>query len=764
MRLLFLILFFSTVTFGKGFYFDQVKFDGLNRFTPEFILSKLSSKSKMNGSIFFDYLVSLRLFDHIVVSIDKNILNIKVVEKPFIRSFKFHGEKSDLHLNSLLVDFKLRSGELYDSGLLRLFKFKLEEYYCSKGFYNLDINLKVYYNKKLNCVDIDLLVCKNNLLKINNIIINGNEVYNNRKLLSLFSSSKTNWMSWFTKSDIYLKGKLVSDLRRLKSLYVDNGYIDFQINFVKIFLSKDKKSISILIDLFEGEEHDFGRVLLDGRYSDYVKDKLTLIVSSYITQGKLFSLADLIKVRKNLIDFFYDNGYINTNVDFHVMGLENRSVDVIFSFNVSPRIMVRRIEFVGNSITSDHVLRNFVPQSEEAWISLDGVNFGKQEIIRHGLASNVDISFIKCADSKNTIDIIYKVKEHGASKFMAGCSYLEGDCFVFHISSDLPNFLGTGNDLSFSISRSKNSSDYSLNYLNSKFFGSAFDVSYSIYFKTESFNKDIVHFDHVSDSFGADISYHKNFGRYVKLSFGFGYDKTNLKLTEERSPFEVKRFISKEGIRYKEYYFISNYIFNSLDKPVLPTSGQIKHFNFRLSLPGSSLKYYHLNYDVNYYRKIYDSYILGIYYNICYGNKYFKTVSYPFFKNFFLKGVNNIRGFRDRSLGPRDSNNECMGGNFLFCMKLSLYFPVPILCDLDTVRTSLFFDLGQTYNTEHFSNRPKFRPRFLKYNSFFRLSLGFAVTWSTPFGMPIYFSAAYPLNADYMDRRKTISFSMGMPS
>jgi len=766
MRFLFFILYFfvSFVVLGKDFYFSKVKFNGLNTFSQEFILNKFESESKLNGSIFFEKLISLQIFDHVQVVVDKNILNVNVVEKPFIRSVKVYGEKDNIHLLSLLSDLKLKSGELYDSALLKLFKFKLEEYYFSKGFYNLNIDIKVKFKKKYNFVDIDLCVSHNKLLKVNDIIISGNNIYSSRKLLSLFSHSKSNWMSWFTKSDIYFKGKLVSDLRRLKSLYVDNGYIDFQVNFIKIYLSKDKKNVSIFIDIFEGDEHDFGRIILDGGYSDKIKDRLSSIISSHMLSGNLFSFSDLIKARKKLIDFFYDSGFINTSVDFHVLNVGGRAVDVIFSFNISTRIMVRRIEFIGNSITSDNVLRSFVPQFEESWISLDDVNFGKQEIIRHGLAGNVDIAFVKCFDKRDSIDLVYKIKEQGTSKFMAGCSYLQGDSFIFHISSDLSNFLGTGNDVSFNVSRSKNHSDYNISYLDSKCLGSNFDVSYNVYFKTESFNKDVLHFDHASDTFGASISYNSSIGRYKRLNIGFGYDKTNLKLTEERAPSEVRKFIYGEGIKYKEYYLTYNHIYNSLDKPMFPTDGFIRHFSVRLSLPGSSLKYYHLNYDVTYYNKFYNKYIFGIYYNICYGNKYFDTVSFPFFKNFFLKGVNNVRGFRDRSLGPRDSNNESIGGNFLFCMKLSFYFPLPVLCDFDTVRTSLFFDSGQTYNTSNFSNKPNMRGRFLKYNSFFRLSVGFAITWSTPFGMPIDFSVAYPLNADFMDRKKLISFSMGMPS
>ena len=63
---------------------------------------------------------------------------------------------------------------------------------------------------------------------------------------------------------------------------------------------------------------------------------------------------------------------------------------------------------------------------------------------------------------------------------------------------------------------------------------------------------------------------------------------------------------------------------------------------------------------------------------------------YPFFRNFHIKG---LRGFKERMIGPTDSNGDFIGGNMLFCSKFSVYLPQFLPEEFKDVKTSIFFDL-----------------------------------------------------------------------
>jgi len=778
--ILFLCFFFSFVVSSKNLYFTKINFNGLTNFSDDFVLNKIDSKTKISSRLFLKKLLDLEIFDHIKVQSVDDVLNIDVVEKPCIKSIKIYGAKQDYaHLSVLLSMYRLKSGELYDFTTLKFFRSKLEEYYISMGYYNLELDISVDFDSASNAVNINLNIQKHTLLKIKDVTIVGNDIYSEKKLLSLFAESKFGWMSWITKGNIYFQGKFLSDLKRVRSFYLDRGYLDFRINFVKVFLSEDKTHVSIVVSVCEGDEHEFGYISFEGRIMSSEHDAVQSIISFYLKSRNVFSVKRLLKTRNKLKDFFHSRGLMHTYVDFLVLNYGKRAVNVVFVFDVSKRVLVRKVKFIGNSVTSDNALRNFALQMEKSWVSFNDVNYCREELMRYGFARKVGINFRRCHSGKGEIDVIYRLKERKCSRFVAGCSYINGNRFIFHVSANLLNFLGTGKDVSLNVNRGNRNSDYVFNYLDTKFLGNNFDVSYSIYYKTQVFKKGIRFFDYSLDTYGASVSYNSKLNRHKRLNIGFGFDRTCIKLNERKAPKDIKRFIGRQGRKYKEYFLTSSYIYNSLDKIIFPTKGFLNHLNIRVALPGSNLNYYLLNYDATLYFKLYKKLLFGLYSNICYGNKYGDTVYFPFFKNFNLRGMNNVRGYRDRALGPRDSNNDTGGGNFLFCVKMSVYIPIADFLNINNVRTSLFFDMGQAYNTQKrhykksslkkisnkklFSNKPILRHKRKKeYSSFIRYSVGAALTWHTPFGVPIDVSVAYPLNAASFDRQKRVAFSLGM--
>ncbi len=174
-------------------------------------------------------------------------------------------------------------------------------------------------------------------------------------------------------------------------------------------------------------------------------------------------------------------------------------------------------------------------------------------------------------------------------------------------------------------------------------------------------------------------------------------------------------------------------------------------------MPNSSLKYYTIDNDTRYYVPITDKYTFRLMGTLGFGSKYGKTIRYPFFKHYYVGGMRSIRGFEERTLGPKDSQGRDFGGNFLVNGSAAIIFPPPFLEDAQSVRTSLFFDAGQVYDTEH-----KVRKNGSSRNpSGFRYSVGFSLVWQTPMNIPIEIALAKPLNAKPGEDTEMFAFSLG---
>ena len=107
------------------------------------------------------------------------------------------------------------------------------------------------------------------------------------------------------------------------------------------------------------------------------------------------------------------------------------------------------------------------------------------------------------------------------------------------------------------------------------------------------------------------------------------------------------------------------------------------------------------------------------------------TNGLPFFDNYFGGGNGSVRGYRNNSLGPRDSNGYPIGGATKLIGNAEVFFPVPFLSETKSVRMGTFFDAGQISDGISVSN--------LKY------SAGVSGEWLSPFGA-LSVSAAYPMN------------------
>jgi outer membrane protein insertion porin family len=133
-----------------------------------------------------------------------------------------------------------------------------------------------------------------------------------------------------------------------------------------------------------------------------------------------------------------------------------------------------------------------------------------------------------------------------------------------------------------------------------------------------------------------------------------------------------------------------------------------------------------------------------------YGDAYGGTSRLPFFENFFGGGPGSIRGFEARSIGPRDSEGDPIGGNAMYAGNVELLFPPPFSKRSETVRLAAFVDFGSVVDTAS----DLFETNELRY------STGVGFSWLSPLGA-LTFSYAVPFRADGQDEEEQFQFSLG---
>jgi outer membrane protein insertion porin family len=119
----------------------------------------------------------------------------------------------------------------------------------------------------------------------------------------------------------------------------------------------------------------------------------------------------------------------------------------------------------------------------------------------------------------------------------------------------------------------------------------------------------------------------------------------------------------------------------------------------------------------------------------------------PVYENFYLGGMNSIRGFKSSTISPiNPDNGEKYGGDKMWFANLELYFP--LLTDAG-VRGLVFSDFGNVYKQDDdwdFSSMKK--------------SVGLGVNWLSPMG-PLRLVWGYNLDSQPGDEDAQWDFAMG---
>ncbi len=165
------------------------------------------------------------------------------------------------------------------------------------------------------------------------------------------------------------------------------------------------------------------------------------------------------------------------------------------------------------------------------------------------------------------------------------------------------------------------------------------------------------------------------------------------------------------------------------------------------------MQYYKLEYKHSWYKPLNDTFTLMLNGELGYGDSY-GDKDFPFFKNFYIGGVNSVRGFETSAIGPQDVDPSsgvtfAVGGTKRVLGNAEIYFPIPGMKDSKQLRLSTFLDTGAVYAAG----------TSMSFDDL-RFSTGLGISWYSPFG-PIKLVFAKPLNAQTGDRTQTLQFQLG---
>lgn len=764
--LLALALFAAQAHAFEPFQVKDIRVEGIQRTEAGTVFSYLPVKvgetlTPEAASSAIKALYATGFFKDVRLEVNNDVLIVTVEERPGIASVEFNGMKefSKEDMQKGLKELGLAEGRILDKSLLDKAEQELKRQYFNRGMYAVQVKATVTpLERNRNAVTFD--VTEGEVAKIRAINIVGAEKFKEKALLKLFNLSTPGWMTWWTKNDQYSKQKLSGDLETLRSHYLNQGYLEFNVDSTQVSITPDKKDIYLTINITEGEKYTVSEFRIAGDLPVPEEELKPLIA---IKPGDVFSREKLTESTKKIGDRLGNDGYAFANVNA-APEIDKEKRSVAFTFLVDPgrKVYVRRVNVTGNTRTKDEVVRREMRQMESGWYAADKVARSRERVERLGFFDDVNVETPPVPGTTDQVDVNMNVTEKSTGNILLGAGFSSSEGLVLSGSVSQNNLFGTGNRLSLQMNSGEVNTIYALSFTNPYFTQDGISLGYDIYKRdvdTSSLNTVA---DYSTSTAGLGLRLGVPLNEKDTVSLGMVYEQVTLDLSST-APVIYQTFATSyggtaSGVSTDTLRIEAGWARDSRDSLLYPTKGTFQRVFAELGTPLGDFNYYKLNYQYQWLRPLSRNVSLLLNGEVGIGGGY-DGKDMPLFRNFYAGGIGSVRGFDSSTLGPKAINSSgtafSIGGDKRLVGNAELLFPFPGMGNDRSVRMSTFLDAGMVFGpSDNLGRYGEFSFSDMRY------SVGAAVTWYSPFG-PIKLSVAKSLNAAADDKEQSFQFQLG---
>ncbi len=705
-------------------------------------------------------------FKDIRIEADQDVLVVTIQERSAIAQITFNGNKSfpTDKMKEGLKQIGLSEGLIFDKSMLDRAEQEIKRQYLAQGKYGASVKASVSPLER-NRVGLRFEIEEGAVSKIRSINIVGNQAFTEDELHEQFKLSTPDWMTWWSKNDQYSKQKLTADLEAMRSFYMNQGYLEFNIDSTQVSISPDKRDIYITANITEGEKYTVTGIKVAGD-TIIPEDELRKLIG--LNAGDTFNRQKVTSSTKAMSDRLGNEGYAFANVNA-VPEVDKENHTVAFTFMVDPgrRVYVRRINIAGNTRTRDEVVRREMRQMESSWYGADKITRSKQRLDRLQYFSDVNLETPAVPGTSDQVDVNVSLTEKSTGSIMFGAGLSSAEGIVLGVTVNQNNFLGTGNRVSAQVNTGKVNTVYSLSYTDPYFTPDGISRTFNIY-RRDVDTTSLGTGTYKTSSYGGGVSFGMPLNERDSVSAGLTFDYTDVSL-DPTSPLMYVNYCAGNTNGCSNYSWMLNlgWAHDTRDNTLYPKEGGYQRLSTEIGLPGLDLEYYKVEYKHSWYKPLSANMTLMLNGEAGYGDTY-GSKDFPFFKNFYIGGVNSVRGYDTSAIGPyvgpqnyTDSSGNPQthpgyytGGTKRVLGNAEIFFPVPGMKDSSQLRLSTFLDAGSVAGTNVAGTTGSNSLADIRY------SIGAGIAWYSPFG-PIKLVFAKALNPQVTDRTQIIQFQLG---
>ena len=678
-------------------------------------------------------LYSTNFFEDVKISLSQGILKIDLIEFPIINQLIIIGEPTKKYVEEIKKVIQSKQKDSFIQNNLIKDVERIKSLYSGVGFNFVEVETKI---NKIDQSKLDLIfdIKKGNVTKISKISFTGDKKIREKRLRDIIVSEEDKFWKVISRNTKYSQNLVNIDKRLLKNYYKSLGYYDVVItsNSAEIKTSGD---IDLIYTIDAGQRYLIKKILTN---ADPVFDKdlfYPLNDSYQKIAGSYYSPFKIKKLLEEIDELIDQNNLQFVEHDVEEI-IEADSITIKFNIKEGPKVMVERINILGNNITNEAVIRSELLLDEGDPFTNLSLDKSIAKMKSRNIFGQVKTDVVD--GSANNLKIInINVEEKPTGEISAGAGIgTNGGSFAFNVQEN--NWLGQGKNVSFDIQLSTASLEGTLKYTdpNYDFLGNA--VSYYVTSSTNDKSKQ----GYKNKIAGAGVR--TSFEQYKDIIASIGISATYDDLTTNDAASESLR---KQGGSFNEIAGAYGFSYDTRDRSFMPTSGSIIGFN--QSLPIYADKSFVSNtIKASTYKTISED-IIG-------ASKFLLTTinglndDHVRISKRSSLSPNRLRGFEQGKVGPIDGTDH-VGGNYSAALNFEANLP-NLLPEATKTDIGFFLDFGNVWGVDYDKQIDK--------SSKIRSSAGAAASWNSPLG-PMTFILSTNLSKASTDVTESFNFNLG---
>jgi len=565
-----------------------------------------------------------------------------------------------------------------------------------------------------------LLIEEGDEVIVRKIEFTGNLAFDNDDLSGeMDETGESSWWEFWSSAE-FNPDNFEKDKQLVIDYYRSNGYRDAEIILDSLVYYNDNKDLKIILDVFEGPQYKVRNITWEGN---------TVYPSEVLNQRLFFAKGDIYdygKFQQNLRGnesqtdvsaLYLDNGYLTFNLQADEFRVSEDSIDLHIRVEERNQFRISKVNIQGNTKTMGKVVRREL-------YTIPGDYFNRALLFR-SVQQLANLQYFNVEQlygpggidtklsSDSTVEVTFSVEEKSSDYLNASVGYSGSFGFSGSIGVTLTNFsianpfsLGGGQILSFSWQFGVGNvyRTFTVGFTEPWMFDTPTSVGFDVFDTRQQYIYDL-------RQTGGTL----RVGRRLKWPDDFFYVQGRFRY-QYNNVIEGQNYYS-EGVtnQFTTGVTISR---RNIDNPIFPSQGSSFTLDMEISggpfLPGD-VDYLKTSFKAEWYKRLFNSNRVALYTVADFGyiDEIVKgTPIQPF--EFFYMGGNGLviatvplRGYEDRSVGPRNVFGQIIGGRVM--TKIGAELRLAVTMEPIPVYVLAFFEAGNVF--ENFSKTDIFDMR-----------------------------------------------------